>query len=95
MKKTNFITKIVNRPTTKGGTRIMIIAAMVELLLIIATQYFPEHLTPEIIAGITSLAMLVVAYGASREEKPQAQRGATENPEPQPGITENPPIKRG
>ncbi len=84
MKKTNFVTKMISRPTTKGGTRIMILAAMVELLLIIATQYWPEHLTPEIVAGITSLALLLMGIGAYKEEKPQAQRG----------ITENPPIKR-
>jgi len=88
---------MVNRPTTKGGTRIILLStAMVELVLIIMAQYFPEFFTPEIVTAITTLLILLVSYGASREEKPEVQqRGATETPEPQPGITENPPIKRG
>lgn len=90
MTKTNFVAKMINRPTTKGGTRIILSGAVVELLLIISTQYFPEYFTPEIVASLSGVLLLFIAYGASKEEKPANNEDNT----PQRGITENPPIKR-
>lgn len=104
MKKTNFITRIVNRPTNKNGTRIILLsAAMVELILIIMTQYFPEFFTPEIVMALTTLLLLIITYGASKSSAPNENEAVQfagtvhpkgERPKTNQGITEHPPINR-
>lgn len=84
MRKTNFIAKTINRPTTKGGTQTMFVTLIIGVLVALGDSYYPDIITPAVIAGIETLLGLIFIYGASREEKPQPQRG----------ITENPPIKR-
>jgi len=77
MKKTNFVAKIVNRPTTKGGTRIILVsAAVIELIVVILAQYFPELFTPEIVTTLTTLLLLVIGYGASRSQAPNEKEAA-------------------
>lgn len=83
MKK--FFVRIINRPTTKGGTQTMFVTGALNVaVILLAAIYRPDLLTIDLLIYLESSVLLITGIGAAQEQKPTAAQG----------ITENPPIKR-
>jgi len=65
------INKIFNAPTTTGGTRIMIIVAILGVLLEVAQNIYPDFFNPDVVLSIEGLMAVIFLGAASREETPK------------------------
>lgn len=66
MKKTNVVARVINRPTTTGGTRIMIITAIMAVLGLVLEIVSPELLDTTILVVIETLLGILFTWGASK-----------------------------
>lgn len=80
MKKDKFLTRVVNRPTTKGGTRQMIISMLIMITGFILDQIFPDIagdiqdkilISVEVLAGIWFTTAAANSKPKTKEEAEQ------------------------
>lgn len=67
----NLINKIFNAPTSTGGTRTMIIVAVLGVLLEIGTNLYPDFFNVTLVASIEGLIAVIFIGAASFDEKPR------------------------
>lgn len=58
------VTKIWNRPTSKKGTRQMIIAFLMVAISIVVEKWFPELMNEEFLTAMQAVLTGILLYGA-------------------------------